>query len=98
MKSSSLPPHDEMVRAMLASHPSYEGIFYTAVKTTGIFCRPTCSARKPKPENVVFYKTADDALSAGAQPCLPSQPRHRRGPAPDEIRVPLDNGGLRPNR
>jgi AraC family transcriptional regulator of adaptative response/methylated-DNA-[protein]-cysteine methyltransferase len=48
-----------MVRAMLASDAAYEGVFYTAVKTTGIFCRPTCTARKPKPENVVFHRTAE---------------------------------------
>jgi len=36
-----LPPRAEMVRAMLASDTAYEGVFFTAVKTTGIFCRPT---------------------------------------------------------
>jgi len=41
---------------------SYEGVFVTAVKTTGIFCRPSCRARKPKLENVVFYDTAQEAL------------------------------------
>ena len=40
----------------------YEGVFVTAVKTTGIFCRPACRARKPKPENVVFYDTTQEAL------------------------------------
>ena len=39
---------------------SYEGIFITAVKTTGIFCRPSCRARKPKAENVIFYKTSQN--------------------------------------
>jgi AraC family transcriptional regulator of adaptative response/methylated-DNA-[protein]-cysteine methyltransferase len=87
-----------MVRAMLASDPSYEGIFYTAVKTTGIFCRPTCSARKPKPENVVFYKTAEDALSAGYRPCLRCKPLDASGIAPEWIRELLDRVDRAPNR
>ena len=47
----------------------YEGIFITAVKTTGIFCRPSCRARKPKPENVIFYNTVQEALQNGFRPC-----------------------------
>ncbi|MCK4543395.1 MAG: hypothetical protein KAU17_14275, partial [Spirochaetales bacterium] len=41
----------------------YEGVFVTAVKTTGIFCRPACRARKPKPVNVVYQRLASDSLS-----------------------------------
>jgi AraC family transcriptional regulator of adaptative response/methylated-DNA-[protein]-cysteine methyltransferase len=87
-----------MVRAMLASDRTYEGIFYTAVKTTGIFCRPTCSARKPKPKNVVFYKTADDALSAGYRPCLRCKPLDASGIAPEWITELLRKVDLAPNR
>ena len=47
----------------------YEGIFITAVKTTGIFCRPSCRARKPKSENVIFYDTTQEALQNGYRPC-----------------------------
>ena len=43
----------------------YEGVFITAVKTTGIFCRPSCRARKPNIENVDFYDTAQQALQNG---------------------------------
>jgi AraC family transcriptional regulator, regulatory protein of adaptative response / methylated-DNA-[protein]-cysteine methyltransferase len=71
---ANLPPRAEMLRAFLASDRSFEGIFYTAVRTTGIFCRPTCPARKPKPENVDFYRSADDALSAGYRPCKRCRP------------------------
>lgn len=66
---ANLPPRAEMVRAFMASDRSYEGIFFTAVRTTGIFCRPTCPARKPKPENVDFYRSAGEAMSAGYRPC-----------------------------
>jgi AraC family transcriptional regulator of adaptative response/methylated-DNA-[protein]-cysteine methyltransferase len=98
MKSSSLPPHEEMVRAMLASDRSYEGIFYTAVKTTGVFCRTTCPARKPKPENVVFYKTAEDALSAGYRPCLRCKPLDVSGIAPEWISELLEKVDHAPSR
>lgn len=70
----NLPPRAEMLHAFLAGDRSYEGIFYTAVRTTGIFCRPTCSARKPKPENVDFYASADDAMAAGFRPCKRCRP------------------------
>ena len=39
----------------------YDGVFFTAVKTTGIYCKPSCSARKPNRENVIFYDTKNDA-------------------------------------
>jgi AraC family transcriptional regulator of adaptative response/methylated-DNA-[protein]-cysteine methyltransferase len=87
-----------MVRAMLASDRSYEGIFYTAVKTTGVFCRTTCPARKPKPENVVFYKTAEDALSAGYRPCLRCKPLDASGAAPEWIMNLLQKVDRAPNR
>jgi methylphosphotriester-DNA--protein-cysteine methyltransferase len=57
IQTAILPPHAEMVRAMLERDTAYEGVFFTAVKTTGIFCRPSCTARKPKPENVEFLPT-----------------------------------------
>lgn len=86
---TTLPTRDEMLRAFMASDRSYEGIFYTAVRTTGIFCRPTCSARKPKPENVDFYRSVDDALAAGFRPCRRCRPLEALD-APDWVRRILD--------
>lgn len=86
---ASLPPRAEMLRAFMASDRSYEGIFYTAVRTTGIFCRPTCPARKPRPENVDFYPSADDALSAGYRPCKRCRPLEVPA-APDWVQRILD--------
>jgi AraC family transcriptional regulator of adaptative response/methylated-DNA-[protein]-cysteine methyltransferase len=63
-----------MLRAFLDGDPSAEGIFLVAVKTTGIFCRPTCPARKPKPENVEFYPDPAAALRAGFRPCKRCRP------------------------
>lgn len=43
-------------QALLEKSSEYEGIFYVGVKTTGVFCRPTCPARKPKFENCEFFR------------------------------------------
>lgn len=58
-----------MYRALAEKDESFEGTFIAAVKTTGIFCRPGCTARKPKPENVEFFKTSKEALQHGYRPC-----------------------------
>ena len=71
---NTLPPRGSMLRAFLDGDPTAEGIFLVAVKTTRIFCRPTCPARKPKPENVEFYPDPDSALRAGFRPCKRCRP------------------------
>src|SRR5256884_2212752 len=69
-----LPPTETMYRALVKRDPSFEGIFYIGVRTTGIFCRPTCSAKKPARENVDFFATSSDALENGYRPCLRCHP------------------------
>jgi AraC family transcriptional regulator of adaptative response/methylated-DNA-[protein]-cysteine methyltransferase len=64
----------------------YEGVFITAVKTTGIFCRPSCRARKPKPENVIFYDTAQEALQNGFRPCKVCRPIESLDVTPEYIK------------
>jgi AraC family transcriptional regulator of adaptative response/methylated-DNA-[protein]-cysteine methyltransferase len=85
MISHELPPHDEMLNAFLGRDATYDGVFVTAVATTGIFCRPSCSARKPRPENVEFYSSSRDALLAGYRPCLRCRPLEAAGAAPQWI-------------
>jgi AraC family transcriptional regulator of adaptative response/methylated-DNA-[protein]-cysteine methyltransferase len=63
-----------MERAYQRSDASYDGVFYLGVRTTGIFCRPSCPARKPKPENVEFFAMPKEALFAGYRPCLRCRP------------------------
>ncbi len=63
-----------MQRAYLARDASYDGLFFLAVRTTGIFCRPTCPARKPLPKNVEYFPTARAALVAGYRPCKRCRP------------------------
>jgi O-6-methylguanine DNA methyltransferase len=63
-------------RAFYASDPSADGQFVAAVRTTGIFCRPVCTARKPFPRNVEYLPDAPAARAAGYRPCLRCQPEH----------------------
>lgn len=70
----TLPSHGEMVAHMLQSDANYNGKFITAVKTTGIYCLPSCRARKPKPENVEFFTNPNAAQSAGYRACKLCRP------------------------
>lgn len=78
----TLPPPAEMHRAFLAADASYDGVFFTGVRTTGIFCRPSCAARKPRPENVEFFGTPGDAMAAGYRPCKRCRPLEADGRPP----------------
>jgi len=81
----TLPPRVEMERAHHARDASYDGVFYLAVKTTGIFCRPSCPARKPRPENVEYFGTPREALFAGFRPCLRCRPLEADGRPPEWV-------------
>lgn len=59
---------------VLARDPAADGSFFYAVSTTGVFCRPSCGARTPRPEHVRFYPTAADAEAAGYRPCKRCRP------------------------
>ncbi|MBB65332.1 MAG: bifunctional transcriptional activator/DNA repair enzyme protein Ada [Waddliaceae bacterium] len=65
---------EEFYQALIRKNSLYEGVFFVAVTSTGIFCRPTCPARKPKIQNCEFYKTAQEALIAGFRPCKRCRP------------------------
>ncbi len=79
---NTLPPKIEMQRAMMHRDASYDGVFFVAVQTTGIFCRPDCPARKPRVENVEFFPSARDALLAGYRPCKRCRPMDTNGRPP----------------
>ncbi|MCU0423982.1 MAG: methylated-DNA--[protein]-cysteine S-methyltransferase [Candidatus Kapabacteria bacterium] len=81
---------ERMYQAILDKDVSFEGIFVTAVKTTGIFCKPSCTARKPKRENVEFYSTPTLAMQHGYRPCKVCQPMLPLGETPTEIQKLLD--------
>jgi AraC family transcriptional regulator, regulatory protein of adaptative response / methylated-DNA-[protein]-cysteine methyltransferase len=76
----------EMYSAIGRRDSVFEGVFITAVKTTGIFCRPSCRARKPRPENVEFFASAQEALRGGYRPCMLCKPMEARDETPDFVR------------
>ncbi len=78
--------HDIMYDAIIEKDTSFEGVFFTAVKTTGIFCRPTCTARKPKKENVEFFTESKNAILKGYRPCKVCKPLEKLNETPKEIR------------
>lgn len=61
-------------RARLARDARFDGVFFTAVRSTGIYCRPVCPAPAPKPSNVSYFPTAAAATAAGFRPCLRCRP------------------------
>jgi AraC family transcriptional regulator of adaptative response/methylated-DNA-[protein]-cysteine methyltransferase len=71
-----------MYHALLNKDSSFEGIFFVGVKTTGVFCRPTCTARKPKEENVDFFSSVKEALQYGYRPCKVCNPLQQNGETP----------------
>ena len=79
-----------MYQALVNKDVSYEGIFIAAIRTTGIFCRPTCTARKPKKENVEFFRTTKDAILKGYRPCKVCNPLEKLGETPAYIKKILE--------
>ncbi|WP_323156231.1 Ada metal-binding domain-containing protein, partial [Pseudomonas oryzihabitans] len=71
---NTFPDIPAFERARLARDPRFDGLFYTAVLTTGIYCRPVCPAQPPRPENVSYYPSAAAAEAAGYRPCLRCRP------------------------
>lgn len=65
----ALPDHDTLYRALLARDGNYDGRIFVGVTTTGVFCRLTCPARKPKPENCRFFDSVAACLDAGFRAC-----------------------------
>lgn len=64
----------EAAAAFARRDRAYDGRFVVAVRTTGIYCKPSCPARHPRPENITFYDRADDARAAGYRACLRCKP------------------------
>lgn len=67
--------------AIINCDASYDEQFFYAVKTTGIFCRPSCKSRAPIRDNVVMFKTVDEAIESGFRPCKRCKPDQYRYPA-----------------
>jgi AraC family transcriptional regulator of adaptative response/methylated-DNA-[protein]-cysteine methyltransferase len=66
---NQLPTQATMWRAFAEKDSQFDGLFFVAVRTTGVFCRPTCRAKPPRRENVEFFATAAEAMGAGYRGC-----------------------------
>jgi AraC family transcriptional regulator of adaptative response/methylated-DNA-[protein]-cysteine methyltransferase len=73
--------------AVVARDPAADGKFFYSVKTTGIYCRPSCGARAARPENVQFHATAEDAERAGFRPCKRCRPDRMASTSPQTALV-----------
>jgi len=87
-----------MYEALVSRDRAYEGVFWTGVRTTGVFCRPTCPARKPPRENVEFFPSQQEALLAGYRPCQRCHPLEPEGATPSWLRPLLDRVESEPAR
>lgn len=85
-------------QALLTRDAEYEGVFYVGVRTTGVFCRPTCPARKPRLENCEFFATAKAALHAGYRPCLRCRPLSHPNEVPAVVRTLVEAVEREPER
>ena len=91
MTNLDLPSRSVMYSALAKRDTEFEGVFFFAVKTTGVFCRPTCSARTPKPENIEYYALTKQALNAGYRPCKVCHPMEMVGQPPEWLKSVLDD-------
>jgi AraC family transcriptional regulator of adaptative response/methylated-DNA-[protein]-cysteine methyltransferase len=98
MIAASLPETGTLMDAFYSRDASYDGLFYTGVRTTGIFCRPSCPARKPKRENIEFFATARDAMFAGFRPCRRCRPLESPGETPGWLAALVDAVDAEPER
>lgn len=81
--------NDPRWAAVVARSADADGSFYYSVKTTGVYCRPSCGARQARPENVRFHETPEDAERAGFRPCKRCKPDRRSMPEEQAAKVVL---------
>ena len=93
----TLPTIPEMERAYRRSDSSYDGLFYLGVRTTGIFCKPSCGAKKPLRRNVTFFATPREAVLAGFRPCKRCRPMLFPGSRPSWVRELLERVDREPD-
>jgi AraC family transcriptional regulator of adaptative response/methylated-DNA-[protein]-cysteine methyltransferase len=95
---SRLPSRAVLEKAFRQSDSSFDGVFFVGVRSTNVFCRPSCTARKPLPRNVIFFATAVDALFAGFRPCKRCRPLNIRDSHPEWAKRLLASVDAHPER
>jgi AraC family transcriptional regulator, regulatory protein of adaptative response / methylated-DNA-[protein]-cysteine methyltransferase len=94
-----MPLDEETLYVALSERdPDYEGVFYVGVRTTGVFCRPTCPARPPKREHCEFFTDAQQALLASYRPCKRCRPLSHPDETSDVVRLLVDAVEREPDR
>ncbi len=93
--STGHPSPDWQLRAALAKDQRFDGWFVTAVRTTGIYCRPSCPALRPRPENVVVLATAAAAQRAGFRACKRCRPDASPGSPQWDLRADTTGRAMR---
>lgn len=91
-----IPSPAAMERAFQERDAGFDGLFVTAVKTTGIYCRPSCPARRPRRENCEYFATVQEAVGSGYRACKRCDPESANGRTPEwvaRLLAHLDAGG-----
>ena len=73
-KNNNAMSDDEKYEFIGSRDTRYDGLFITAVKTTGVYCLPSCRAKKPNRENVIFYESKEEAMTNGYRACKICKP------------------------
>src|SRR5712671_7474966 len=73
-KLATATANDPRWLSVVERNKTADGTFYYSVRTTGVYCRPSCAARLARPENVQFHPTCEDAEKAGFRPCKRCKP------------------------
>ena len=88
ISQTATPPNPEIMwAAFIARDARWDGRFVAGVRTTGIFCRPTCTCRKPLRRNVRFFASPADASHAGFRPCKRCRPELAGGASEADRRL-----------
>ncbi|MDH0873988.1 hypothetical protein N5C81_28065 [Rhizobium pusense] len=93
-----LPDPETLYAALLARNERFDGQVFVCVASTGVFCRLTCPARKPKRENCTFYPTIGECVEAGYRPCKRCHPLQAAALADPTIAALLHALDMRPGR
>ncbi|MFB8374415.1 bifunctional transcriptional activator/DNA repair enzyme AdaA [Paenibacillus taichungensis] len=89
-QTNSVPIDEKQWNAIINNDSSFDGKFYYGVKTTGIFCRPSCKSKAPKYENVSIFNNPEEALALHFRPCKRCKPTGERVPDQEWITVVTD--------
>ncbi|MBI9043220.1 MAG: bifunctional DNA-binding transcriptional regulator/O6-methylguanine-DNA methyltransferase Ada [Anaerolineaceae bacterium] len=87
--------------ALVQRNPLADGKFVYAVRSTGVYCRPNCTSRKPNKKNVLFFEHSDEAVEAGFRPCKRCTPQENKAPEPADMVLEacevIDNAEIEPS-